>query len=156
MASVVTAYDPTTLTLAIAGSPPADYLPAVLTTPPPTVAAVGPCVGIPAGGTTVTVIGSGFTGATQVTFGANAAANLIVLSDTQLTVTSPAGVAAVPPASPQPVDVQVTTPAGSSPPGPTWRLHLRRAGGTDVRPVRRPAAYRPCRRPAACRPAGRW
>jgi len=104
----VTAYDPATLTLAIAGSPPMAYMPAALTPPLPAVTAVSPSAGVPAGGTMVTVIGSGFTGATQVTFGANAGANLIVIDDTQLTVTSPAGVAGA-------VDVQVTTPAGGSP-----------------------------------------
>jgi len=73
----------------------------------PVVSAVAPASGSTAGGTPVTVTGSGFTGATVVNFGANAATGLTVKSDTQLTVTSPAGAAGK-------VDVTVTVPAGTS------------------------------------------
>ena len=41
------------------------------------------------GGNRVTVAGSGFTGATGVSFGPAAASGLSVTSDTELTVTSP-------------------------------------------------------------------
>jgi uncharacterized protein DUF6519/IPT/TIG domain-containing protein len=55
------------------------------------VTAVSPAVGPPVGGTPVTVTGSGFTGATAVHFGGVAGTNLTVVSDTEITVTSPAG-----------------------------------------------------------------
>ena len=66
---------------------------------------VSPASAPAAGGDTVTVTGSGFTGATGVSFGADAASNLVVPSDDQITVTSP------PAAGVGPVDVTVTTPA---------------------------------------------
>ncbi|HEY7815911.1 MAG TPA: IPT/TIG domain-containing protein, partial [Nakamurella sp.] len=69
---------------------------------------VSPAAGSTAGGTTVTIIGSGFTGATQVTFGTgNPGSGLLVQSDTQITVASPAGPAGA-------ADVIVTTPIGAS------------------------------------------
>jgi len=73
----------------------------------PIVLTVAPNNGPTAGGTAVTVTGSGFTGATAVHFGANAGTNLVVTSDTQLTVKSPAGFGTV--------DVTVTTPVATSP-----------------------------------------
>jgi hypothetical protein len=76
--------------------------------PVPVVAGVSPASGLVAGGDTVTVTGSGFTNATGVSFGAVAATNLAVASDTQLTVTSPAA------ATSGAVDVTVTTPGGTS------------------------------------------
>jgi IPT/TIG domain len=78
----------------------------------PTITDVNPNSGPVAGGTNVTVTGTGFTGATGVNFGPTAAPNPDVVSDTQLTVASP------PAASPGPVDVTVTTPAGTSPTSP--------------------------------------
>jgi hypothetical protein len=86
-----------------AGGQPADGAAAT-----PTVTGVSPTSGSVAGGDTVTVTGSGFTGATGVSFGAGAASNLVVPSDNQITVTSP------PAAGMGPVDVTVTTPAGTS------------------------------------------
>ena len=71
------------------------------------VAGVNPQYGVP--GTQVTVTGSGFTGATAVHFGGNSGTNLIVVNDNQIMVTAPAGNTTV--------DVTVTTPAGTSPPG---------------------------------------
>jgi hypothetical protein len=73
----------------------------------PTVTAVSPRFGSAKGGDTVTVTGSRFTDATRVSFGTAVASNLAVASDTELTVTSP-------PAAAGPVDVTVTTPAGTS------------------------------------------
>jgi hypothetical protein len=72
----------------------------------PAVTGVAPNSGPLAGGTSVTVTGTGFTGATAVHFGANAATNLAVNSDTQLTVNTPAGFGTA--------DVTVTTPSGTS------------------------------------------
>ncbi|MFE9889246.1 IPT/TIG domain-containing protein [Streptomyces scopuliridis] len=70
----------------------------------PTVSSLFPASG--AAGTVVTVTGTGFTGATAVRFGATAATSFTVLSDTQLTVTAPAGAGSV--------QVTVTTPGGTS------------------------------------------
>ncbi|MFN4091529.1 MAG: HYR domain-containing protein, partial [Brevundimonas sp.] len=58
------------------------------------------------GGQTATYIGTGFTGATAVHFGANAAPSFTVISDTQISVVTPAGTGTV--------DVTVTTPWGTS------------------------------------------
>jgi hypothetical protein len=71
------------------------------------VTGVSPNSGPSAGGTAVTLTGSGFTGATAVHFGPNSGTGLVVNSDTQLTVTSPPGSGVV--------DLTVTTSAGTSP-----------------------------------------
>ncbi len=72
----------------------------------PTVTGVSPSSGPTAGGTGVTITGTGFTGATAVDFGANAATSYTVVSDTEITATSPSGSGTV--------DVTVTTPNGTS------------------------------------------
>jgi hypothetical protein len=59
--------------------------------PPPVVTAISPGRGVAAGGDTVTVTGSEFTGATSVQFGTSSASGMTVVSDTQITATSPAG-----------------------------------------------------------------
>jgi YVTN family beta-propeller protein len=76
--------------------------------PADAVDAVSPSSGSPLGGNTVTVTGSGFTGATAVHFGATEAASFTVTSDTSLTAVVPAGTAG------STVDVTVTTPQGTS------------------------------------------
>ncbi len=58
------------------------------------VSAVAPLTGPVAGGTNITLSGKGFTGATGVTIGGVPATNVTVVSDTQLTATTPAGTAA--------------------------------------------------------------
>lgn len=73
---------------------------------PPAISAISPSTGATAGGTTVTITGSGFTGATAVTFGGTAAASFTVVSDTQITATTPAGLAG-------PVAIAVTTASGT-------------------------------------------
>lgn len=70
----------------------------------PAVSSLNPASG--AGGDTVTVSGSGFTGATDVGFGQINVANMTVDSDSQITVTVPDGSGTV--------DVVVITPAGQS------------------------------------------
>jgi hypothetical protein len=75
--------------------------------PPPTVTAVSPDLGPTTGGTTATVTGTGFTGASGVLFGGNAATNVAVANSTTLYCTSPAGAAGT-------VDVQVETGNGTS------------------------------------------
>jgi hypothetical protein len=79
----------------------------VFASPSPTVTSVSPTSGPADGGTSVTVTGTGFTGATGVTFGATPGTALVVNGPTSITVTSPAGSGTV--------DVQVTTAAGTSP-----------------------------------------
>ena len=73
---------------------------------------ISPSSGSPAGGTTVTISGSGLTGATSVTFGPAIASIVSIGSDTSITVTTPGGSGTV--------AVTVTTPAGSSAAGPTF------------------------------------
>ena len=75
-------------------------------TPAPTVTAISPSSGLTSGGTSVTITGTGFIGATGVTFGATAAASYTVNSATRITATSPAGSGTV--------GVVITTPDGTS------------------------------------------
>jgi hypothetical protein len=73
----------------------------------PVVASVSPNTGPPAGGTVVTITGTGFTGETAVNFGSNPATNVTVNSaGTQITATDPAGTGTV--------DVTVVGPYGTS------------------------------------------
>ncbi len=73
----------------------------------PVVLSVSPDVGPAAGGTAVTVTGSGFTNASAVSFGAVDATDVVVNAQgTQLTALNPAGAGRV--------DVRVTTPIGTS------------------------------------------
>jgi uncharacterized protein (TIGR03437 family) len=60
-------------------------------TTPPSVSSVSPGGGSAAGGTPVTITGTGFTGALGVTIGGTAATNVIVVGDTSITATTPAG-----------------------------------------------------------------
>ncbi len=73
---------------------------------PPTVSSLNPATGSPNGGTSVTITGTGFTGATAVKFGTTEATSFVVHSATSLTAVSPEGTAAV--------DVTVTTKGGTS------------------------------------------
>jgi hypothetical protein len=74
----------------------------------PTVAKVEPNHGSPSGGTTVTITGTGFTGATAVKFGSTNAASFTFNSPTSITAVSPKARGA------ETVDVTVTTLAGTS------------------------------------------
>ncbi len=58
------------------------------------------------GGTSVTITGTGFAGATVVDFGTAAAVSFTVVNDTTITADSPAGTGVV--------DVTVTTPVGTT------------------------------------------
>ncbi|HVP93769.1 MAG TPA: IPT/TIG domain-containing protein [Methanoregulaceae archaeon] len=75
--------------------------------PVPTITRISPPSGSAAGGVTVTITGTGFSGATAVNFGSTAAATFSVNSDTTIIATSPAGTLGL-------VDVTVTTPDGTS------------------------------------------
>jgi alpha-tubulin suppressor-like RCC1 family protein len=74
----------------------------------PTVKKVSPKKGPASGGTSVTITGVNFTGATAVKFGANNATGVTVNSDSSITCVSPAGSAKTA------VDVTVTTSNGTS------------------------------------------
>jgi hypothetical protein len=73
---------------------------------PPTVSSLGTTTGPEAGGTSVTINGSGFTAGATVGFGTAAAINVTVVSATSITAISPAGTGTVP--------VTVTTSGGTS------------------------------------------
>jgi hypothetical protein len=73
----------------------------------PTVTGITPGVGPIAGGTTVNLMGTGFTGATAMNFGNTPAASFTVVSDTLITAISPAGSAGL-------VDLTVVGPDGTS------------------------------------------
>ena len=76
--------------------------------PAPIVTSISPPSGFSVGGTPVTINGANLTGATAVKFATTNATDFTVSSDTQVTVTSPAGVVG------QTVDITVTTPGGTS------------------------------------------
>ncbi len=73
----------------------------------PAVTAVSPASGPVAGGTSVTITGSGFSGASAVTFGSHAASSYTVVSDTKITAVAPASTAGT-------QDVTVAGPGGTS------------------------------------------
>ncbi len=100
-----------TVTVTTFGGPSLNNSPSdvfIYNTPPPAVTGLSPVGGPEAGGNTVTITGSGFSGTTAVVFGATAATgNCTVNMDTQITCTNvPAGTGVV--------DVRVTTPSGQS------------------------------------------
>ncbi len=73
----------------------------------PAVTGLSPASGPAAGGTTVTITGNGFTGATAVGFGSQPASSFTVVSDTEIQ-------AVAPPQAAGRADVEVVTPAGGS------------------------------------------
>ncbi|MCM2425090.1 IPT/TIG domain-containing protein [Streptomyces sp. RKAG337] len=75
--------------------------------PVPAVTALSPASGPTGGGTAVTVTGTGLAGATAVTFGPGNPATAVTCTATSCTATAPAHTAGT-------VDVQVTTPGGTS------------------------------------------
>ncbi|GGR52117.1 phage tail tube protein [Streptomyces griseomycini] len=74
--------------------------------PAPTITSVTPSTGPIAGGTNVTIVGTNLDSATGVTFGGAAGTGLVIESDTELTVTTPASTAGA-------KDVVVTTAGGT-------------------------------------------
>ena len=85
----------------------ADWFTYVAEPPAPIVSGISPKSGLGAGGTVVTVTGTYLTGATQVLFGTVPGTNVTVISDTELTVTSPAETSGT-------YSVYVVTPNGKS------------------------------------------
>jgi len=75
--------------------------------PAPAITTVSPNLDNVAGGTSVTITGSGFQPSATVTFGGTAATNVVVVSDTTITATTPAH-------SPGTIDVVVTNLDGRS------------------------------------------
>jgi heme/copper-type cytochrome/quinol oxidase subunit 2 len=74
--------------------------------PGPTVAGVSPNTGPTSGGTPVTITGTNFQSGATVTFGAQAATDVVVVSSTSITARTPLG----PTSSQLAVDVSVTNP----------------------------------------------
>jgi IPT/TIG domain len=83
-----------------------DVNPAVTMAPVPAVSALGTSTGSTAGGTSVTITGTGFTAVAHVAFGSVQATSFVVNSSTQITAVSPPGAGTV--------DVTVTTVRGLS------------------------------------------
>lgn len=77
--------------------------------PAPAISSLGTGSGSIAGGTTVTINGSDFVGVSSVKFGTVPATGFTVEAENKITATAPAAV------GPGPVDVTVTTNAGTSP-----------------------------------------
>jgi hypothetical protein len=75
--------------------------------PRPRFSGLSPTFGMAGGGTSVTISGTGFTGATEVDFGTVPATNFTVNSDTSIT-------AVTPPSAPGTVDVTVISGGGTS------------------------------------------
>ena len=73
----------------------------------PTITSVTPSTGSIRGGTSVALVGTGFTGATAVKFGAKNATSFNVVDDTHLTAVAPVAAAGQ-------VDITVTNPTGTS------------------------------------------
>ena len=101
----------------------------------PSITSISPTSGPIAGGTTVTITGSGFTGATKVTFGTVTAPSFVVVSSTQITAVSPAQAAAT-------HTIEVTTPSGTSAPVPADLFTYSGPSITSISPtsVRSPGA----------------
>ncbi|MBL1099455.1 beta strand repeat-containing protein [Streptomyces coffeae] len=97
----------------------------------PVLTSISPSQGSVNGGNTVILTGSGFTGATAVTFGFQPAVSFTVGSSTQIT-------AVVPPGSAGAVPVTVTTPGGTS--GSVTYIYLAIPALTSAVPSRGPTS----------------
>jgi alpha-tubulin suppressor-like RCC1 family protein len=75
--------------------------------PPPAITKITPTKGPAAGGTSVTITGTSFTGASSVSFGATPAASFTVNSASSITAVSPIATSGL-------VDIVVSTPSGES------------------------------------------
>ncbi len=103
----------------------------------PVVNSVDPFFGPSAGGNPVTITGSGFTGATAVTFGILNNASFIVIDDNTLQAVAPI-------TAPGAIDVQVTAPSGTSVQNPpfdyytyqgVWYAYAPDFGSSNVYPI---------------------
>ena len=75
---------------------------------PPTITSITPASGLLSGGSTITITGTNFTGATAVDFGTTAATSFTVVSNTEITAVVPST------KTPGLTKVTVTTPEGVS------------------------------------------
>ncbi|MFN8508735.1 MAG: IPT/TIG domain-containing protein, partial [Dehalococcoidia bacterium] len=91
----------------VSGSFGTNTIPYVVPTVPIATTGASPSAGPAAGGTTVSIFGVGFTGATSVTFGGVPGTGLVVGDDSQLIVVTPAHAIGT-------VPVMVTSPAGTA------------------------------------------
>ncbi len=98
----------------------------------PSVTSVNPSSGSSLGGTTVTISGTGFSGAIGVVFGSSSAGAFSVVDDSTITATAPPG-------SPGPVDVTVSTLLGTSATGSADQ-YTYVAAATTVRGVPQPTS----------------
>ncbi|MFM7252046.1 MAG: IPT/TIG domain-containing protein, partial [Ilumatobacteraceae bacterium] len=73
----------------------------------PTITTITPAVGPIAGGTSVTITGTNLDGVTAVAFDSAQATNIVVVSDTQITLTTPSHVVGT-------ASITLTTPGGSA------------------------------------------
>ena len=95
------------VTTPVDSSPTAEYTYDPKPIPAPVIDAISPSTGSTSGGTTLVLNGEHFTDATSVRFAGAAAPNVVVDSDSQITVTTPSRGAGT-------VDVVVETPGGTS------------------------------------------
>jgi hypothetical protein len=93
--------------------------------PAPTVSGVSPTSGTTAGGTPVTINGTGFLAGASVTFGGTAATNVVVGSSTSITATTPAHAAGA-------VNVVVTNTDGQSGPLTNGYTYTGSSGGGTI------------------------
>jgi hypothetical protein len=112
---------------------PADRFTYVPKGPRPQVTSVSPNAGPAAGGTSVTIVGSGFLGVTAVRFAGVPAATFATESASSLTAVSPAAAAG-------PADVTVTTPNGTSATSLNDRFKFGPPTVTSVSPTSGPAS----------------
>ena len=103
----------------------------------PTVTGISPNSGPAAGGTLVTITGTGFTGATAVDFGTTPATDVTVVNATTITANSPAGTGLA--------NVTVITPGGTSATTPADQFTYVAADARSSRPCHASAST--CNRP---------
>ncbi len=108
--------------------------------PPPSVAGLSPMEGPLAGGTLVTITGTGFAGATAVYFGTSPATDVTVLSDTTITAGSPAGAGSQPVSVISPGSPPSQSGTSSSPPPPDFGYEPAPTLTTSINPSSGPAA----------------
>jgi hypothetical protein len=99
----------------------------------PTISFVSPSIGTTAGGTSVTITGTGFTGVTSVTFDGLPATSVVEASSTSITCVTPAHAAGA-------VNVVVTTPLGASTNGISVFVYHAPPAITSVSPAFGPTA----------------
>ena len=127
---------PVTLTATNAEGSSTSFPPYIsVASPPPTVTAVSPKSGPAAGGTTVTITGDYFTGATSVMFGTTAATTYTIDNDNQITATSPAHASGT-------VHITVTGPGGTSATSAADQFSFGAPSVTKVSPAAGPTGSR--------------